>query len=50
VRWGGTRKGTGTFYTKPALAGPTVRRTLEPLCYELGSSGRESAQITPGED
>lgn len=34
VRWGGTRKGTGTFYTKPALAGPTVRRTLEPLCYD----------------
>jgi hypothetical protein len=35
VRWGGTRKGTGTFYTKPALAGPTVRRTLEPLCYDI---------------
>ncbi|MBE0541980.1 MAG: hypothetical protein IH623_11380 [Verrucomicrobia bacterium] len=33
VRWGGTRKGSGTFYTKPALAGPTVRRTLQPLCY-----------------
>lgn len=32
-RWGGTRKGTGTFYTKPQLAVPTVRRTLEPLCY-----------------
>lgn len=37
VRWGGTRKGSGTFYTKPALAGPTVRRTLQPLCY--GSDG-----------
>jgi hypothetical protein len=34
VRWGGTRKGAGTFYTKPALAGPTVRRTIEPLCYQ----------------
>ncbi|NLH74843.1 MAG: hypothetical protein GX456_17475 [Verrucomicrobia bacterium] len=34
VRWGGTRKGTGTFYTKAALAGPTVRRALEPLCYD----------------
>jgi len=33
TRWGGTRKGTGTFYTKPQLAVPTVRRTLEPLCY-----------------
>lgn len=34
VRFGGTRKGSGTFYTKPQLARPTVRRTLEPLCYE----------------
>lgn len=31
VRFGGTRKGSGTFYTVPALARPTVRRTLEPL-------------------
>jgi hypothetical protein len=34
VRWGGTRKGAGTFYTRPALAVPTVQRTLRPLCYE----------------
>ncbi|MBM4346358.1 MAG: hypothetical protein FJ100_23530, partial [Deltaproteobacteria bacterium] len=34
VRWGGTRKGAGTFYTRPQLAGPTVRRTLQPLAYE----------------
>jgi hypothetical protein len=34
VRWGGTRKGAGTFYTRPQLAGPTVRRTLQPLVYE----------------
>ncbi|MEW6443202.1 MAG: hypothetical protein AB1640_19870 [bacterium] len=34
VRWGGTRKGAGTFYTPPQLAVPTVRRTLQPLCYE----------------
>ena len=34
VRWGGTRKGAGTFYTRPQLAAPTVRRTLEPLAYE----------------
>ncbi|MCL4299154.1 MAG: hypothetical protein KJ077_25685 [Anaerolineae bacterium] len=35
VRWGGTRKGSGTFYTRPQLAVPTVRRTLEPLVYEI---------------
>lgn len=33
VRWGGTRKGSGTFYTRPQLAIPTVRRTLLPLAY-----------------
>ena len=33
VRWGGTRKGAGTFYTRPQLAGPTVRRTLQPLAF-----------------
>jgi len=31
VRWGGTRKGAGTFYTRPQLTLPTARRTLEPL-------------------
>lgn len=35
VRWGGTRKGQGSFYTRPGLVEPTVRRTLAPLCYEL---------------
>ena len=35
VRAGNTRKGTGTFYTPPQLAVPTVHRTLEPLCYDL---------------
>lgn len=34
VRWGGTRKGSGTFYTPPQLARPTTRRTLQPLAYE----------------
>lgn len=34
VRWGGTRKGGGTFYTRPQLAVPTVVRTLRPLAYE----------------
>ncbi len=40
VRWGGTRKGAGTFYTHPQLTIPTVRRTLEPLLYEQGEAGR----------
>ena len=34
VRWGGTRKGSGTFYTRPQLAIPTVHRTLQPLAYD----------------
>jgi hypothetical protein len=34
VRWGGTRKGAGTFYTRPQLAAPTVRRALQPLAFE----------------
>jgi len=41
IRWGGTRKGSGTFYTRPALAIPTVQRTLRPLAYDppLGEDG-----------
>ncbi len=34
VRWGGTRKGKGTFHTRPGLAVPTVQRTLRPLAYD----------------
>ena len=34
VRWGGTRKGSGTFYTRPGLAVPTVQRTLHPLAFD----------------
>ena len=34
VRWGGTRKGSGSFYTRPRLAVPTVYRTLRPLAYD----------------
>ena len=34
VRWGGTRKGSGSFYTRPSLAVPTVQRTLRPLAYD----------------
>lgn len=33
VRGGGTRKGAGTFYTPPQLAGSTVCRTLQPLTH-----------------
>lgn len=40
ARWGGTRKGSGTFYTKPGLAVPTVHRTLEPLVYEKSEDGK----------
>jgi hypothetical protein len=39
VRWGGTRKGSGSFYTRPGLATPTIRRTLEPLAYERSDTG-----------
>ena len=42
VRWGGTRKGSGTFYTRPGLAVPTVHRTLRPLVYTppVGADGQ----------
>lgn len=40
VRWGGTRKGAGTFYTRPQLAVPTTRRTLQPLAFDVGSDGQ----------
>ncbi len=39
VRAGNTRKGTGTFYTRPQLAVPTTHRTLQPLCYDKGDDG-----------
>jgi hypothetical protein len=44
VRWGGTRKGAGTFYTRPQLTMPTVRRTLEPLI------GGAEGKVRPPED
>ena len=46
VRASGTRKGTGTFYTKPGLAVPTVHRTLEPLVYHVEGEG-EDRKLTP---
>lgn len=48
VRWGGTRKGAGTFYTRPQLTLPTVRRTLEPLIYE-GGEGEAARLVRPPE-
>ncbi len=39
IRRGGTRKGSGTFYTRPQLAVPIARRTLEPLLYTQAADG-----------
>lgn len=47
VRWGGTRKGSGTFYTRPQLSVPLTHRTLMPLCYETLPDG--SRQPRPPE-
>jgi len=48
VRWGGTRKGSGSFYTRPELTMPMVRRTLHPLVYEASCAGAaENASVTP---
>jgi hypothetical protein len=44
VRWGGTRKGAGTFYTRPQLAVPTTRMVLHPLVYE-GENPRTPEEI-----
>lgn len=45
VRWGGTRKGSGTFYTRPQIAGPTVRRALQPLAF-VQTSGASDGPVT----
>ncbi|MBX3356344.1 MAG: hypothetical protein KF724_11680 [Phycisphaeraceae bacterium] len=49
VRWGGTRKGSGTFYTKPQLAIPTVHRTLRPLAFDppTGADGLPDTDAAP---
>ena len=36
----GTRKGSGSFYTRAQLGGPTVRRTLEPLTHDPADTVR----------
>lgn len=45
VRYGNTRKGTGTFYTRPQPAGPIARRALQPLAYE-GTERDASGRVT----
>ena len=47
VRWGGTRKGAGTFYTRPQLAVPTVHRTLHPLVHSTSPTVNEWAPKKP---
>ena len=49
VRWGGTRKGSGSFYTRPGLAVPTVQRTLRPLAYAppAGADGKPDVDAPP---
>ena len=42
VASGGLRKGSGSFYTRPALSVPLAHRTLEPLCYD-----REGDRLVP---
>ena len=51
ARWGGTRKGSGSFYTRPGLAVPTVQRTLRPLAYDppAGLPGEEARHAPPAE-
>ena len=51
ARWGGTRKGSGSFYTRPGLAVPTVQRTLRPLAYDppTGLPPEEARHAPPAE-
>ena len=49
VRWGGNRKGSGSFYTRPGLAVPTVQRTLRPLACDppTGPDGTPDVDAPP---
>ena len=51
ARWGGTRKGSGSFYTRPGLAVPIVQRTLRPLAYDppAGLEPEEARNAPPSE-
>jgi hypothetical protein len=44
IREGNTRKGSGTFYTRPQLAGPITRRALRELAY-IGDVPRTPEEI-----
>jgi hypothetical protein len=44
IREGNTRKGSGTFYTRPQLAGPIARRALRELAY-VGDVPRTPEEI-----
>ncbi|MXW18911.1 MAG: hypothetical protein F4Z83_15370, partial [Gemmatimonadetes bacterium] len=51
ARWGGTRKGSGSFYTRPGLAVPTVQRTLRPLAYDPpGGKSRSEVLLAPSSE
>lgn len=45
IRWSGTRKGSGTFYTRPALTEPLIRETLRPLCFEADGTPKKPEVI-----
>ena len=45
IRWSGTRKGSGTFYTRPALTEPLIRETLKPLCFEADGTPKKPEAI-----
>jgi len=45
IRWSGTRKGSGTFYTRPALTEPLIRETLRPLCFEADGTPKTPEAI-----
>lgn len=45
IRWSGTRKGSGTFYTRPSLTEPLIRETLRPLCYAEDGTPRPPETI-----
>jgi hypothetical protein len=45
VRRGGTRKGSGTFYTRPQLAVPIAQYTLEPLLYTTDEQGKRVPRL-----
>ena len=45
IHAGGNRKGSGTFYTKPQLVIPTVRKALNSLIFELNEEGESIPKL-----